>query len=618
MNIEMKKSGKNTSSHKSIIPFLEAPDWKQDRAKAREDLLLLFDKWKRTHNGLSKKELVKGFLRAFNRGLIGGDIKKNLKKTKEGKVSRTTLYRWQEIYTKSGISALLPEDYNIGCRINPVIQEAINKLVWQNHLCRIQDIMDDLGVLFPKAKLPHYTTIRRYVKAYKEEHWILLVQEHEGEKGLRDRGMNAVIGRADGNLTEPNQRWEIDTTVGDLFIRLLTKQKVKNVTFKMKDGKRYKMIGIIDVFSRMAKWYFVEKENSDAVILCIKDRIRVWGRPKEIACDNGMAYIAKRIKRGLRNIGIYLNVLLPGHPELKPYAERAFRTVGEKLFRRLVGYSGSLRQGTRPSEIEIKHIPEEAGKILDEWTENVYAETIHRSTGQRPRERMRPPGFVPEVIDERELDILLMDEHVRVVRQGHVTYQGGRYFHPKLINEGQKVTIRVNNFEASEVLVFFNGKFLCIAEDYQRKGKSVEEILEAKKERTKELRTRLRAHESLIDKGRPKDQNMLDFIAHHKKLKPAELPGKAELLVFPGLRNIPYTKDGMKTVGDIEPEECVELGEVTGLIRTRQERYLYLMGKKGKGESLDKDDEEFLHEFELSDEYQLVKSYLKKKLAGGF
>ena len=40
----------------------------------------------------------------------------------------------------------------------------------------------------------------------------------------------------------------------------------------------------------------------------------------------------------------------------------------------------------KPYEIEIKYTMTEAQKLIDEWVEFVYSETIHSFTGQRPRE----------------------------------------------------------------------------------------------------------------------------------------------------------------------------------------------------------------------------------------
>ncbi len=255
----------------------------------------------------------------------------------------------------------------------------------------------------------------------------------------------------------------------------------------------------------------------------------------------------------------------------------------------------------------------EVQEIVDRYFENVYAETIHRSTGQRPRERMRPPGFIPKTISERELDILLMEEYERKVHQGHITYQGGRYFHPRL-PEDRTVKIRVNDFDASELLVFVDQKFLCIAEDLTRRGKTPLEILNAKKERNRELRTRIKAHEALINKKKPKDANILALIDHYEKIKPLELPKKAEVLKFPELENIKYTRPETEGRDSKESEKDTNKKQEQRLIKNKREKYLDVRRRQRTGEILDDLDKGFLKEYLRSNEYRMAGTLLEEQL----
>lgn len=596
----------NEVDNKSLVPFNETPEWNQDIALARAEFLKQVDKYVDIHSkDLGKTKSLERFLKIYNKGRICQDLRKKLKRKR---VRRSTYYDWLRRFKQHGLSGLLKKYNNGGCRITPEVQGEIKRIIWENHLCRYQDIYEDLQVIFSEEKSPSYSSIRRFAKSYRERHWAELVLKHEGKKGLRDRNMLPAIGRMDESLTRPNQRWEVDTTIADLF----TGRKIKDVVLKTKDGKRCKVIGVIDVFSRMLKFYLTEKESSLIIGTVIKDRILVWGVPIEIVIDNGKPYKNHRLKQFLRGIGISAHFCTPGSPEEKPFIERAFRTLSEKLFRRLLGYSGN-RVETRPNEIEIKYTKAEAQQIIDDYVINVYAEAIHGSTGQRPRERMRPLLYTPITINERELDILLMEQHERKVRQGHIAYLGGKYFHPKL-PEGQKVIIRVNDFDASELLVFVDNKYLCTAEDLKRKGKTPEEILEAKKERNRELRTRINAHEALINKSEPKDHRILALIEHHKKNKPIELPQKAEVIGFPELKNISYSSPGVqeaKTEGS-DTHDSKELEG--GLIRNRQEMYLKIQRKQKAGKPLDDSDRSFLEEYLESNEYRMIGSYLERQL----
>lgn len=593
-------------SKKSLIPFIEAPEWNQDIALARSELIGRADEYIDIHSpeiGVTRS--LQLFLKAYNKGRVCSEIRKRLKGKR---VRKSTYYAWVDRYKRYSLSGLLEGYSNGGCRIAPEIIEEIKRLIWENHLCRYQDIFEDLQVVFSKEKLPSYSAIRRYAKPYREKKWPELVLKHEGQKGLRDRNMLPVLGRMDEYLRSPNQKWEIDTTIADLF----TGRKIEDVIIKTKDGKRCKIIGIIDVYSRMVKYIFVEKETALMVGTVLRDRFLTWGIPDELVIDNGRPYKNNRVLEFLKSIGVSVHCCIPGNPVEKPHIERSFRTLSEKLFRRSLGYSGNCVQ-TRPNEIQIEYTMAEAQEMTNEWTDSVYAETIHRSTGQRPRERMSQPGFIPKTIHERELDILLMETHDRKVRQGHITYLDGKYFHP-LLPEGQDVIVRPNDFDASEILVFIGGKYLCTAIEPKIKGKTPSEILEMKKERNRELRTRIKAHEALIDKNKPKDQRIHDLIEHCKNNRPIQFPKNAQVLELPGLANISYSNPDTERV-DQENQSNTTIGKQEGrLIRTRQEKFLDCKKRLSAGEALDDFDNQFLHDFENSNEYRMIGSLLERQL----
>ena len=596
----------NKLSDKTTTPFDQASDWNQKIAEAKADFLELVDgfiKFHQTEPG--KTKMLKQFLKRFNQGLVGQKTRERLRCSK---ITLPTYYRWQRAFDMKGLSGLLEGYGKKSCRIDPEIREEIEKIVWEKHLCQYQDVFEYLEFIFPGKPLPCYSTVKNYAKKYRAENWAALVYRHEGKEGLRDRGMEVVIGRKDADLTEPNQRWEIDTTLADLF----TGKKIQDVRIKTQDGKRCKIIGIIDVFSRLPKFYFVEDESGLLVGLILKDRILKWGLPKELVIDNGKPFKNNRIQSFCRCTGIKLHVCNPGSPQEKPHIERAFGTLTGKLFRKLCGYSGNSIS-TRPNEIGVRYTRKEAQKILDDYIDGTYAEAVHGSTGQRPRERMRPPGFTPKTIDERELDILLMEEHVRRINQAHIKFRGGRYFNPKL-PEGQKVTIRVNDFDASELIVFLDRKFLCIAEDYLRKGKTPKDIKVAKRERTKELRTRIQAHGALLDKDTPKDEYMINLIEHNKERKPVKLPKKAEIIDFDEFKNIPYTGPEAEKIED-EKVEIHDGVEHEGKIYvTATEKYKDLMRQKLRGKSLDNSDQSFLDEYRKTDLYRDIGKSIDMRL----
>lgn len=585
--------------------FLKAPKWSQERAIAKDEFFDLaedfIDKYELE---LGRDRALKRFLSAFNKGQIGDDIKPRLRNKA---ISKATYHRWFQGKKEKGLCGLLEHYNNGGCRISEEIRQEIERLIWENHLCRYQDVHDDLGVKFGAKNVPGYSSVRDYAKRYREEHWPELVFKHEGKKGLRDRNMLPAMGRKDANITRPNQRWEIDTTVGDLF----TKIPGCPVVFITKDGKRWKLIGVTDVFSRNMRFFFVEEESAYAVGQVLRYMILFWGLPEDVVIDNGRPFKSKRVLRFLRALGVSVHICLPGNPPEKPFIERGFGTLTRGLFRRLCGYSGNNIQN-RPGEIEIKYTRSEAQQLVNDWVESVYGETIHSSTGQRPRERMSPPDFTPKTVDPRELDILLMEEHSRVVRQGVIRYLNGKFFH-KLLPEGQRVTFRASDFDAGEIIVFFKNEFLCVAEDYVLKGRNPGEILEAQKEKMRELRTRVKANAALLNKHQPKDYRLHALIEKAKQNKPAVISRKAEVVSFPKVQNIPCSTSATDVTNQDKAVEELPAIPQKRLITSRQEMYLDIRRRQQSGEPLDESDLNFLEEFLDSTEYRLVGSRLEEE-----
>ncbi|MFH1721727.1 MAG: hypothetical protein ABH950_03885, partial [Candidatus Altiarchaeota archaeon] len=266
----------------SSAAFLAAPEWSQKIAHARAEFLHLAEQYiLENEEELGKTAALNRFLHQFNRGHVGEEIRRELRKPK---IPIRTYYRWSKASKDRGLVGLLESYNNGGLRISQEIRGKIEALIWKDHLTRYRDIYLDLSCLFRgKDEVPSYSTIRNYAKRYKENNWRPLVQKHEGPKGLRDRNMLPPLGRKDGDLTEPNQRWEIDSTVADL----MTHRKVKDVYIRTSDGKRCKVIGVTDVFPRSVYWRLVEKETGFMIGQVLRDRILAWGLPEKVVIDNG-------------------------------------------------------------------------------------------------------------------------------------------------------------------------------------------------------------------------------------------------------------------------------------------------------------------------------------------
>jgi transposase InsO family protein len=591
--------------------FLSAPQWSQDRALAKADLICKAEEFMKIHGSAfrSSGEAIRRFLNLFNDKKIGEEIRESLPKKK---ISFRSFYRWKRSYESKGLVGLLEHYNNGGPKIDAEVMETIRTLIWKNHLSTDTDIFEDLHSLVSKDKIPSYATVRRHAKDFREKEWPALVLHHEGRKGLRDRNMLPVLGKMDEAIVRPLQRLEMDSTLADLFTG------EKDSVILTKDGRRCKVLGVIDVYSRMAKVHLTERETGFMIGQLIRDRILAWGLPELIVIDNGKPYKNRRVLGFLRGLGVAVLICIPGCPEQKPFIERFFGTLTGKLFRRLRGYSGNSIKN-KPKEIEIAYTKDELQEIIDRWIENVYAETVHSGTGQRPRERMNLPGFKAVTVSARDLDILLMEQAERTVRQGFISFDGARFFHQKL-PEGRKVSVRINDFDASELLVYANGQYICTAVDPARKGWTPQEKKEAKKLRNQELRTRIKANRAFQNKTERADESILSQIENAEKKSPVMLPRKAELIPFPEHERIQFTGDE-RPAERFEPPPCEETPESL-LIRSNQEMYLYVRRKELAGLELEEHERAFLDHFIETTEFRLIGAHLdhtleKEVSAGG-
>ncbi|REM13961.1 transposase, partial [Mycobacterium tuberculosis] len=86
-----------------------------------------------------------------------------------------------------------------------------------------------------------------------------------------------------------NQKWEMDSTVGDVMLT---------------DGRRHHVVGVIDVFTRRRLFIVTRTSRANAIMSLIRLAILAWGVPEEIKTDNGADYVAEVLESGLLGLNI--------------------------------------------------------------------------------------------------------------------------------------------------------------------------------------------------------------------------------------------------------------------------------------------------------------------------
>lgn len=282
----------------------------------------------------------------------------------------------------------------------------------------------------------------------------------------------ASCGSAYELITHYNQRWEYDGTPSDIMLN---------------DGKRYAIVGVINVYSRELRLEVAETSTSEVVANLTRRALLDWGVPDEAVTDNGREFVGTHMQGVFLDLGIMPTILPPFRPQLKPAIERSFRSFSHHLLTLCpcyVGHNVATRQEIReretfakrlmdkkePQELSMGISPEELQEFCDDWCKSVYAHRPHSGLkGKTPWQmRQEYTGEIRRIADVRALDVLLTplatDGGWRPVGKKGV-HADGLYDHAALgPYVGKQVQVRVNRADRTHVYVFDeNGEFICEA-----------------------------------------------------------------------------------------------------------------------------------------------------------
>jgi transposase InsO family protein len=570
---------------RSLIPVFQAPSRSQAQALQRSALLALIEQramaGPRASAGRQEKNLFPKLIDAFDAGVLDKGLRDAL-----GEVSLRTYYRWHAAYQSQGLAGLLPGRGGGRQGLPAELRRELEALVWERPRTSAK-IYEYLRL--NHQDLPSYRTIHRCVKRFRQEHEELLTLKHGGGRAWK-RAFRLSLGRASGAALAPNDLWEIDTTVADVLT---------------KEGRRSRIIAVIDVFSRRAKLRLFKTSCAWGIAQTLRAAILDWGIPKALKMDNGLDYQSKLVAQVCRELGIETPRLPPYAPEAKPHIERFFRTLSEDLFAELTGYTGNCL-ARRPEVIVKGYSADELQGLVDKWIENVYEERVHRGTDRRPREAFLVPGFNPKRIGERELDLLLMLAKTRRVQKCRIRHSGLTYYHPELINlNGKWVEVRIDMFDAGRIFVFLKNRFVCVAEDVLAKGMTPQEIIIERQRQRKNLRQRLEAELSLAQPGQLDSRLHALLEAGARGCQPIGMRRVEAVTVEKYQEALRDIAGGVKMAEGAEPED-------SPIFMSECERYEWLLNRRARGAVLPEEELVFMAAFESSPLYEGLASYYRR------
>ena len=148
------------------------------------------------------------------------------------------------------------------------------------------------------------------------------------------------------------------------------------------DGRKFRILNIIDEHSKECLASFVARRiRSQDIILILADLFIEHGIPEHIRSDNGPEFIAKKLRKWLKDIGVNTLYIEPGSPWENGYCE---------------SFTGKMRYQLLDGEIFYTLF--EAQVIIERWRRHYNEVRPHSSLGGKP----------PKAPETREVNIQLV------------------------------------------------------------------------------------------------------------------------------------------------------------------------------------------------------------------
>ncbi len=418
-------------------------------------------------------------------------------------ISAPTLRRWIKAHEREGMAGLLDNESGRGkptVKIDRELGSFIEAHIKKTPHIRASAMYENIMARFGGAgrDLPSKTTVWRWIETWKRDNAELYCLASSPDE-WKNRYMVAH-GDASAKAKHFLHYVEFDSTPADVMCS---------------DGKRYTIVGAIDIFSRKARCVVSPTSKSTAIAALLRIIITDWGVLDVMIADNGQDYASNHTQACCHALGIQKPPLPKFGPEYKPHIERYFRTQAEGLFERLTGYIGhsvadrkkiesrksfAQRMMTPGEVIELGVTAGELQDIIDRWIEDKYHQREHSSLGISPEARAAQSAKpVKRLTEPRLLDILLAPVGKRQVGKKGIRFNGGWYVALELaLCVGKTVYLRQDPADASLLYVFApTGEFICQARDTVLEGITPAEAREAKKLQSRNIKARARALDQL-------------------------------------------------------------------------------------------------------------------------
>jgi putative transposase len=311
-------------------------------------------------------------------------------------------------------------------------------------------------------KPPNYRTVLRVLKP--------IIGRQEKAKSIRSPGWRGTTGSVktrDGEDLEykhSNHIWQCDHTRVDV---LLVDQYGELLA-------RPWLTTVIDTYSRCVMGINLgfDAPSSQVVALALRHAILpkkygaeyklncewgTYGKPQHFYTDGGKDFRSNHIQQIAIDLSFACH--LRDRPSEGGIIERPFRTFNDQLFSTLPGYTGSnVQERPEDAEKDASLTLRKLEQLIVRFIVDRYNQSLDARMGDQTRFQRWEAGLpdVPDVIDERHLDICLMKASRRTIqRGGYLQFENLMYRGEYLAGyAGETVSIRFDPNDITTLLVY--------------------------------------------------------------------------------------------------------------------------------------------------------------------
>lgn len=422
-------------------------------------------------------------------------------------ISARQVRRWIEAYelSRGDIRSLVPAYYKRGMRgvqlpagVEPLLREAVETVYKTEERLTVKKVIDKLEFLIlqknktrpddqPKIVMPNKRKIYRYVY---EQDPVEIDIARLGKRAAQRK--HAQYGPGP-RPTRPNERWELDDTLSDLFV--IDDEDGLPIGrpwfFTVRDKKTAVVPGFSISFTPPSAqtameclFYAIPEKDHVKELFGLRNDYVGYGIPETLVIDRGSAYLNKDLELACAQLHIELDPLPGRSPWLKAGIERYIEEAGAEIFHASPGtsFSNFLVRGDYDPEKHACITLNGLWYILHKWIVDVYTRDSHRGIGGVPAKlwkRALGKDFVPRLPPSRnELAILLSRMEGRVIQNTGIEfenlwYQDSRLSKLREILKGEPVYFKYNPGDISRIWVMYPGQkryleVLAVDQEYTR------------------------------------------------------------------------------------------------------------------------------------------------------